>query len=73
MLYSSLWTLLSQPQEDEEEVAKQASQAGGIDLDAEVFSKLSPQDVKEVVESVAAEMLTGLQVRDSLKATTLVI
>lgn len=32
-----------------------------IDLDAEVFSRLSAKDVQEVVESVATEMLGGLQ------------
>jgi len=35
--------------------------SGEIDLDAEVFTQLTPQDVREVVESVAAELLGGLQ------------
>ena len=50
-----------QPQEGAEGGA-QAGEAPTIDLDAEVFSKLTPEDVRAVVESVAAEMLGGLQV-----------
>ncbi|XP_076439420.1 ciliary-associated calcium-binding coiled-coil protein 1-like isoform X2 [Babylonia areolata] len=51
--------------EPQEGAAKEGEQAdketADIDLDADVFTELSAQDVKEVVESVAAEMLGGLQ------------
>lgn len=50
--------------EEGEEAAKEPVD---IDLDADVFTKLSIQDVKEVVESVAAEMLGGLQNEVAIK------
>lgn len=33
-----------------------------FDMDLDIFSRLTAQDVREIVESVAAEMLGGLQV-----------
>ncbi|KAK7109131.1 ciliary-associated calcium-binding coiled-coil protein 1-like isoform X2 [Littorina saxatilis] len=40
---------------------KAATHSSEIDLEAEVFTRLTSQDVKEVVESVAAELLGSLQ------------
>ncbi|KAL8598332.1 hypothetical protein ACOMHN_047653 [Nucella lapillus] len=55
-------------QEGAVEEGEQASkEAADIDLDADVFTRLNIQDVKEVVQSVAADMLEGLQNEVSIK------
>ncbi|KAK7502621.1 hypothetical protein BaRGS_00006196, partial [Batillaria attramentaria] len=48
-------------QEATDETVERKSSVSSIDLSSDIFGKLSLQDVREVMESVATEMLGGFQ------------
>lgn len=51
--------LLLQPEEEQPDAAKELEESV---TQSDLFSQLTPEDVREVIESVAKEMLGNLQV-----------